>query len=76
MIDYNAFVRNQIENMPIRQFAKKIGCSELTVYRWRDGKPVSYAYRQKLDELKREQNCKFYAALSRDAEELMERTGL
>lgn len=76
MIDYNAFVRNQIENMPIRQFAKKIGCSELTVYRWRDGKTVSYAYRQKLDELEREQNRRLYAALSRDAKELMKRTGL
>ena len=76
MIDYNAFVRKQIESMPIRQFAKKMGCSELTVYRWRDGKPVSFAYRQKLDELEREQNRRFYEALSRDAEELMERTGL
>lgn len=70
MIDYNAFVREQLRSMPLRQLAMKIGATPLTVSRWRDGHAVSYKYKLVLDAMEREQHERFYRAIVRGSEDM------
>lgn len=73
MLDYNSFVRHKLEYMPMRQFAKQIGASPLTVARWRDGAAISFKYRAILDELERQENRRFYEAVTKENEDIQTR---